>query len=122
MPPHAAYSLVIDAPGGEIAAAVPPTRPTVASAYTASAGARDLRLYLATVTREPGGAADWTTPIVIESAQPARVRPVAALRRRHARAERIRRAHRSVRSGEALSAPETLHGPYVLGVELTQPL
>ncbi len=62
-----AYSVTIDAPGGQIAAVALPFSATTVMAYTASPSAAP-RAFLPNVTRTLGGASGYTTPIYVQSA------------------------------------------------------
>ena len=61
------YSVVISAPGGQIAAVILPVSDATAMAYTAAPIATS-RQYLPNVTRTLGGPSGYTTPIVLQSA------------------------------------------------------
>ncbi len=61
------FSLVIDAPGGQIAAVVLPFSASTVMAYAAAPAAGN-RAYLPNITRTLGGPSGWTTPFVLQSA------------------------------------------------------
>ena len=64
---NGSYSVVISAPGGQIAAVILPVSDATAMAYSAAPFVT-ARQYLPNVTRTLGGASGYTTPIVLQSA------------------------------------------------------
>jgi hypothetical protein len=64
---NGSYSVVISAPGGQIAAVILPVSDATAMAYTA-APAATARVYLPNVTRTLGGPSGYSTPILLQSA------------------------------------------------------
>ena len=62
------YSFVISAPGASLAAVVNVISTATAMGYAATAVPSPSRVYLPNVTRTLGGAAGWTTPVILQSA------------------------------------------------------